>query len=101
MNNPIDRLNEIFEKHKDSCDGSFHNCLWQIMVNDSLEGQEACFVQQATEQTVSIALGSGGFITSMFATTDEAVIDDLNIEVFGLQKIGVWDCICRSLRNTK
>lgn len=95
----IDKLNDIFDKHKNQCDGMFHNCLWQIMVNNSLGNSEAAFIRLATRDDICIALGEGGFIPAMFGTESDAVLTDLNEQVFGLLPDGVDNVICRSLRK--
>ena len=92
----IDKLNEIYNEHKDECEGSFHNALWQIMINDSLEGEEAAFIQGLGQ--VAIALGTGGYIPALFETSD-SVLDQLNEKVFGLTPEGVWQTTARSMRR--
>jgi len=94
----VDKLNEIFEAHKDECKGSFHNALWQIMINDSLGGEEAAFIQDVLTKQVAIAFGSGGYIPACFEAPD-STLDQLNEKVFGLTPDGVWYTTARSMRN--
>jgi len=95
----IDKLNAIYEAHKANCDGSFHNCLWQIMINDSLNGDDAAFIRLPTREDICIALGDGGYIPACFNTPSDSVLADLNQSVFGLMPNAVDNVICRSLRS--
>lgn len=61
----------------------FHNTLWQIIVNDSLEGSEAAFVNIPGHTTTSIALGDGGYLSAN-AVVDNENVDRLNKLVFDL-----------------
>lgn len=97
----MEKLNELYEKHKGSISGQFHNCLWQVMVNNSLQNADAAFLQQCSQECVSIALGEGGYITTMFKIEDkdreDEIIDDLNEQVFGVTHEGAWNVVVRSM----
>ena len=95
----LDKLNTIYEAHKDHVNGSFHNCLWQVMINDSLQGSDAAFVLGMDQ--VIIALGDGGYIPAMFGITihPDAVLADLNEQVFGLVGDAPDQVMYRSMRN--
>jgi hypothetical protein len=98
----IDRLNEIFEKHEAVTSGSFHNCLWQIMINHSLGNEEAAFERLQCDDQVIIAFGSGGYIPACFdiepGVCDE-VLDDLNEQVFGLTHEGALRVVFKSMNR--
>lgn len=106
----MDKLNKLYETHKDQLNGSFHNCLWQVMINESLgEGvidAQAAFMEPVANSgdCVVIAFRSGGFISTMFAfnenldnTARQSIINDLNSTVFGLTEEGADSCCLQSI----
>ena len=101
MTDQIEKLTTIFDQLKVRVAGSLHNTLWQIMVNDSLKGVEAAFVDVPGQTGLSIALGEGGHIPANFESVDPRDIDNvlelLNLEVFGLTSEGAENVLARSM----
>jgi hypothetical protein len=85
MTDTLDKLNSTYDRHKDQCSGSFHNALWQLMINESCKG---AFHYLESDAQVVVALPDGGYVPALFDIQSEAVrdeiISDLNINVFGL-----------------
>ncbi len=87
-------LNKLFDKYKDRFDGSFHNVLWQIMINGKRKDTESCFVSNYTNRGLDLGIADKNESGYTFAgccfkynvTYDEAelILADLNKEVFEL-----------------
>lgn len=108
MTDQHDKLNEIFETYKAETNGGLHNCLWQIMINDSLGDENGAFSAPLMDRTsaVQIACESGGYISAMFGFNDDVtdkrrdeICDDLNARIFGLTPDGAMKVVARSMRS--
>ncbi len=84
--------------------GSLHNTLWQVMINDSLDGEIAAFVDIPSQDCISIALATGGFIRANFEIREthntEMVLQRLNRDVFGLTPDGADNVLMNSMRHS-
>ena len=103
MSDIIEKLNALHAKHKDQLPGQFHNLLWQIMVNNSLGDEFAAFHRQLSDNQPVLSLASGGYIPTCCGFADgmseedmDAVLDDLNEQLFGLTPDGAMGIILRS-----
>lgn len=96
----VEKLNVIYSKHAENCDGSFHNALWQIMINESCEG---AFSYSHTSKQVIIALPEGGYIPALFDIPNkekrQLIIDDLNREIFDLNAMQAMRIECDSMKG--
>ena len=94
-----DKLNDLYESHKSSLPGRFHNALWQIMVNETITG---AFYALADGELV-VALYEGGYVDCYCAfeagVDRKAIVDDLNREVFGLDRAEALEVVAISMRG--
>ena len=97
MTATTDRLNDIYSAHKDNCEGSFHNFLWQVMINQSLGDADAALFRRFAEPGIAIALGDGGYIPANFDAPND-VIAALNRDIFGLTPEEADRVLMRSMR---
>ncbi len=97
----------LYDKYKGEITGSFLNDLWQILVNNSItlgaftthpKGKE-------TEVRVAIPNDGGGYVRCNFRISHressnrvDAIIEDLNKQVFGLTPDGALDVLSESHR---
>lgn len=95
----IDKLNFLYDKYKDKMVGSFHNTLWQILINDCRKDIQSAFVyvfvpSKIGSTHVGIAdLNVKGytpatfdFNTSVSEEERHLILEELNREVFGITK---------------
>lgn len=90
-----EKLNNLYSQHQGKFDGQFHNALWQVMINDSLDGLHACWAILLTDGSLILARADGGYIPAscrfradVSETDRQATINDLNDQVFGLTPEG-------------
>lgn len=89
-----DIIHHLYEKYKDKFDGSLHNILWQIIVNERFKGEKACFVSNYSHRGLDLGIATknengyifGGCCFKENIKHDEAeeIVDYLNSEVFAL-----------------
>jgi hypothetical protein len=96
METKLQKLNALYEKHKNKTEGLFHNTLWQLMVNNVRKGMLSAFVyiygQPKDRVNVGIAdYGHKGYTPATFKIKEtvgenerELMIDELNSVVFGI-----------------
>ena len=89
-----DRLNKIYDKYnKDFEQGisSFHNLLWQIMINNNFKGRVVVFYPIVTSEgnEMVVASGTGGYTETgvIFKDSDWDKSSALSMEISML----VWD----------
>lgn len=105
MTENVQKLNEIYDDHKDDCMGMFHNDLWQIMMNKSCTGAFIRLYDLPSEDgqaRIGIAQRGGGYIPTNFTVDDgfaNGIIEDLNERVFGLTPISAEEIVAASFRN--
>lgn len=99
-----EKVNELYDTHKESFVCGFHDTLWQILVNQACEG---AFHSLWTGELV-VAQSDGGYIPTPCRFKDdvkegekESVIEHLNAEVFGLLEKGAESIVVASFRNQK
>ncbi len=91
----LKKLNSLYERFKNDFEGSFHNVLWQIMINENRKGDEGnCAFTPAIkngETLLGIAdRGMSGYCSTGagFKTHNhnkaQEICDVLNKEVFGV-----------------
>jgi hypothetical protein len=101
MTDQIEKLTTVYDQLNSRVAGSLHNTLWQIMVNNSLDGAEAAFADVPGQDCIAIALGEGGFIPANFEIVDpheaDNVLERLNREVFGLTPEGAESVLIKSM----
>lgn len=97
MSESVNKVNEIFDHCKEDCSGSFHNFLWQILVNDSMQGSEAALVRMPGHDGLTIAIGNGGYVPASFDCSSDETIEHINREIFGLTPEGAQMVVCRSM----
>jgi hypothetical protein len=102
-------LSKLYEKYKDcflNTMPSFHNLLWQIMINDVHSGKRICFYAAHKEGENILGLvtyNESGYypaVTFKEELTHEqivAVAEDLNESVFSLSKEQAIDIISSSM----
>ena len=93
--NPVEKVGTIFDKYQDKFIGSFHNLLWQILVNEcrDLKKKDSCFSYDLAMTQIGIAdRNTSGYTPTSTTFKDEVppakrkeIIDDLNRLVFGLE----------------
>lgn len=90
----IKRLNKIYDKYRDDfkegiC--SFHDLLWQIMINQNFKEKEVVFYPVVTPEgnEMVVASGAGGYTETgvVFKNDDWDKSTELSIEISLL----VWD----------
>jgi hypothetical protein len=106
----VDKLNAIFNEHKANFSGGFHNCLWQIMVNESLANSDAQYAfTPLHDNRIVIAASDGGYLrgchcfladTVTYSQAGE-IADSLNASVFGLLPDGAMRVIGKSMSKQK
>lgn len=111
MENATDKVGRIYDKHKNKIEGSFHDVLWQILVNGVRKANlESAFTHLYPSNNgceVGIAdKGRKGYTpTSIFFKADVpvkervAIVDDLNREVFGLEPDQALMIVIDTMRN--
>jgi len=102
----IAKLNRIFQTHRDSFSGGFHNALWQIICNGALDDSESqhCFVALHDKRIV-IASSGGGYLsgchcylkTELSREQVVTIAEQLSGEVFGLSGDAYDDVVLKSL----
>lgn len=100
-----EKLNRIYETHKCHFEAGFHNCLWEIMVNEALVHSNDEFAFCALHDRVVIASSSGGYLggchihykPTMRASIISLIVTELNREVFGLLPEAVDRIVMKSL----
>ncbi|MCP3672568.1 MAG: hypothetical protein GY814_19530 [Gammaproteobacteria bacterium] len=99
-----EKLNTAYARVKHYTLGSLHNTLWQVIINDSLDGEIAAFVDIPSQDCIAIALATGGYIPANFeireAHNTEMVLQRLNHDVFGLTHGGADDVLMSSMRHS-
>ena len=104
------KLNELYKRFKDEFAGGFHNVLWQIMVNETMKARVVVFHPVVGEGYVEAVLAhvDGGYQhTACFfkkgTTYNEAhdIIDVLNKEVFGVDKMAAHKITAASMHSTR
>lgn len=111
MQDKYEILRELYDRNNPDLSGQFHNLLWQLMINESLGGETACFTDH-WDNTIIIALASGGYVPTYVHFADDIlndpqhresrkadIIRDLNEWVFGLTDKGMGDIVLKSLAN--
>lgn len=110
------RLNVVYDKYKDDFEGSFHNMLWQVMVNGVRDETRSAFVVADAENMVrngkpvaawefGIAdAGRKGYTPGScwyVGDYDKAsrVAEELNKEVFGLEPEEGWMIAASTMRK--
>ena len=104
-----DKLNELYERYQSVVEGSFHNVLWQTMINKTLDPINSAFTPKRYPETfeetleegkeVIIAQAVGGYIPANIAYTGDAFdefLTDLNREVFGHTEDDAFNIECAS-----
>ena len=82
--NKVEELYALFEQR---VTGLLHNCLWQILINNTLPN--AAFIQNGPKNNTILTLQKGGYVSAgLHATSaeDTTLCDDLNREVYGHSK---------------
>lgn len=109
-----DRLNEIYEAHKDQLGHGFHNCLWQIMVEGCLSSSpyEYAFTTLHSGMMV-ISASDGGYLQGCQVRVIDGAIHEggheaarslaatLNEKVFGLTPDGAMRVLCKSMSQQR
>lgn len=95
MDAQLEKMNSLFEKYKDKTEGMFHNCLWQLMVNEvrDLKSGKSCFVyiRYGDHQVGIVDRGTKGYVPATFRFKSEVsqeeciqILRELNQEIFML-----------------
>ncbi len=91
-------LNELYDKYKDdfekNCSPSFHNLLWQIIVNEVMANKTICFTPVYTKTGLQIGIAhanEGGYqATNVHFTCDyekaSDILEDMNLVLFGMNE---------------
>lgn len=102
-------VNHLYDKHKDKFDGSIHNTLWQIIINERFKDEKVCFVSNYSERGLDLGIATKNengynFVGCCFKekiTHNEAelIINELNNEVFGLTEKEAMEIELTSMRD--
>ncbi len=104
-----EKLNAIYEKHKDNFPNSFfHNLLWKLMIDKTREGMQSALTPVVKSGYTEIGIadyGKKGYTPTgvVFATHNhdeaEKICDDLNKEIFGLNEEQAMHIILNTMRS--
>lgn len=104
-----EKLNAIYEKHKENFPNSFfHNLLWKLMIDKTREGMQSALTPIVKSGYTEIGIadyGKRGYTPTsvVFATSNyydaEKICNDLNKEIFGLDEKQANDIIFSTMRS--
>lgn len=100
-------VNDLYAKYGELfSDDSFHNLLWQILVNNRFSGQEVALTYIADENTIGITVkNQGGYIPTGIhfkqPIYEKCVeyINQLNFDIFRLNPVEASLIVLSSLRG--
>lgn len=113
MKNALEKLNYLYDKYKHLTEGSFHNSLWQILINGKGNGWEQGthafnhILGPVKTWNVGISTkGQCGYSPATFGikkgVSEDAIdefIDELNSEIFGITKEHAEMIVLRSMAH--
>lgn len=101
-----ERLDQLYTKHGDKVVGQYHNMLWQIMMNRSVDGAFTVMHTDPNGSHIVVCQRDGGYVPTNVFLADgwedisdqiEEFIDELNEIVFGLTRYGAERVVIMSL----
>lgn len=102
-----EKVDNIYNEFVQHFDGSFHNTLWQIIVNNSLENMSAAFISDPVQKRVVIAFEEGGYIPANVVFKNQTlernerdeILGRLNELVFGITPARAMEIELKSYRK--
>lgn len=107
MKTRLEQLNYLYDKYNTITDGTFHNTLWQLMINQRFTNSKAFVHIIGTGKdgcNVGIAVANEpGYSSAQFSIKGtkgmiEAMIDELNMDVFGVMPEQASNIVVSSMR---
>lgn len=109
MEKDTEKLNRLFDKHKDKFVGNFHGLLWKLLVDKIRKDKSSALVQNYAPEGHALGIadqGQNGYVPTMTYFKDstsyddaDAIIDELNQEIFGLDDLAASKILLSSMRR--